>query len=321
MLNVFLTVDTEIWCDGWDDLDGQFSAAFRRYVYGPTAKGDYGLPITFRILNDHGLIGVFFVEPLFATRFGDAPLHELVELVQTAGQEVQLHLHTEWVDEAREPLLPHIDRKRQFLRMFSRAEQSVLIAKGQELLRAGGADRINAVRAGNYALNADTLLALADNDIRFDSSYNAAAAVGVDGVAPGRTLTQPFAFGDVIEYPVTVYRDRGPGSLRHLQLTACSFKEIRYVLDHAAADGLAAVVIVSHNFELLNTGKNRPDPIVVKRFQDLCRYLERNTDRFCVRGFRDLASAAGQTQPEPINSTMKLTGERMVTQLARRVFG
>ena len=123
MLKVFFTVDTEIWCGGWDDLDRKFPDAFQRYVYGPTDQGNYALPMTMEILSDHGLKGVFFVEPLFAARFGIAPLKELVELIQSAGHEVQLHMHTEWVDEVHDGSLPSVDGKRENMRLFSQAEQ------------------------------------------------------------------------------------------------------------------------------------------------------------------------------------------------------
>ena len=109
MLNVFITVDTEIWCDGWDNLDARFPDAFRRYVYGPTRRGNYALPATLDILSDHGLAAVFFVEPLFAARFGQDPLDELVGLIRDGGQEIQLHLHTEWVDEVDDPELPRLN--------------------------------------------------------------------------------------------------------------------------------------------------------------------------------------------------------------------
>jgi len=75
------------------------------------------------VLRDHGIPGTFFVEPLFATRFGSQPLQEIVGLVRAGGQEVQLHLHTEWVDEARTPLLPGARAKRQYLHHFSLEEQ------------------------------------------------------------------------------------------------------------------------------------------------------------------------------------------------------
>jgi hypothetical protein len=321
MLDVFFTVDVEIWCDGWDKIDEKFPSAYRRYVYGPTSRGDYALPATMQILNDHGLRGVFFVEPLFSARFGKGPLEELVGLIQAADQEVQLHLHTEWVDTAREPLLPAVSGKRQHLRQFTRAEQTELIAAGLRLVRAAGAEPINAFRAGNWALNHDTLGALAANAIEYDSSYNAASRVGVSDVAPGQLLTQPARFETVTEYPVTVFRDRGPASLRPLQLTACSFREMQRVLDSAADSGWGAVVIVSHNFELLNQRKDRPDPIVVERFRRLCGYLGRHADRFRVAGFRELTSVArADTQPPPLRSPSWMSYGRYAEQLARRAF-
>ena len=120
MLDVFYTVDVEIWCDGWVDIDAKFPDAFQRYIYGRTATGAFGLPYQLELLSDHGLTGVFFVEPLFATRFGEQPLAEIVGLIQERGHEVQLHLHTEWVDEAHAHLLdePHPRRKRQFMYQF-----------------------------------------------------------------------------------------------------------------------------------------------------------------------------------------------------------
>ncbi len=65
MLDVFLTVDVEVWCDGWDDIDTKFPDAFQRYIYGPTSRGDYGLPYQCKQLQENGLTGIFFVDPLF----------------------------------------------------------------------------------------------------------------------------------------------------------------------------------------------------------------------------------------------------------------
>src|SRR5436189_226672 len=98
-MRVLLTFDVEVWCNGWKDLDGQFATAFARYVYGRSQAGEFALPRTLDTLRRHGLHGVFFVEPLFAARFGVQYLTEIVQLIQDAGQEVQLHLHPEWTDE------------------------------------------------------------------------------------------------------------------------------------------------------------------------------------------------------------------------------
>ncbi len=321
MLKVFFTFDTEIWCDGWDDIDAKFPRAYKQYVYGTTKHGDFAMPHILKILNDHGLAGVFFVEPLFAARFGLEPLRELVGLTQDAGQEVQLHLHTEWVDVALKPLLPNVTDKIRLLRHLSRADQASLLRTGLDLLREAGARSVNAFRAGNYAANLDTFNALRDVGLFINSSYNPASDVGVDDMTTGGLLTQPETIEGVDAYPVTAFRDRGPGSLRHLQLTACSFQEIAKVLNSAADTGWHSVVIVAHNFELLTPNKDRKDPIVVKRFAKLCRFLERNSDRFDVRGFSGLERLVSSHQPQPIRTPKLLTGVRFAEQFARLAFG
>jgi hypothetical protein len=320
MLDVFFTVDVEVWCDGWDDLDRQFPAAFDRYIYGKTPRGDYGLPYTLRTLHDHGLLGVFFVEPLFATRFGTNPLAEVVALVQQHAQEVQLHLHTEWVDEAKDPLVSNVNGKRQLLRYFSLEEQTALLGAGLRLLSQAGANPANAFRAGNFGFNRDTLRALAANGISFDSSYNAVMYGPDSGVATGTILVEPIRCEETYEYPMTVFHD-GTSRLRMAQVTACSTSELEGLLWRALKAERKAFVILSHNFELLNQAKDRPDDVAVKRFQALCRFLDRHRDCFRVRGFRDLEPRVASTQPPPLKSPLWKTGFRMLEQAGRRRYG
>ncbi len=291
MLDVFFSVDVEVWCDGWDNLDEEFPDAFRRYVYGPTARGDFGLPYTLQVLREHGLKGVFFVEPLFSTRFGNQPLEEIVGLIREGGQEIQLHLHPEWVDESAKPLLENIERKRQ-----------------------------PAFRAGSFAFNRDTLGALAANGIRFDSSYNA-THFGLDsGMAPGQVMVDTFEYDGIYEYPMTVYDD-GTSTLRHAQLTACSHREMEGLLWQALESGRRSFMILSHNFELLNQTKDRPDDVVVRRFRKLCAFLDRNRDSFRVCGFEGLSTNLATSQPAPLKSPVWKTAMRVLEQAGRRRYG
>jgi len=319
MLDVFITVDVEIWCDGWRDIDARFPDAFRRYIHGPTANGDFGLAYQLKVLSEHGLKGVFFVEPLFSARFGPEPLAEIVGMIEAAGHEVQLHMHTEWVDEAREPLLPNVDRKRQHLRYFSREEQAILIRKGKTMLEKAGAGQVNAFRAGSFGFNRDTLHALAVNGLEFDSSYNAILFGPDSGVMPGTMLTDPVRCDNVEEYPMTVFRD-GRG-LHHAQLTSCSSAETEGLLWQAQQQGREAFVLLSHNFELLNKAKTQSDPVVVERFRRLCAFLDRNRDNFRTSGFRGRQQAAAGVQLGPLSSPWHRTGLRMLEQAYRRRYG
>lgn len=60
-MNVYLTFDIEVWCNGWDNLDSVFPGNFERYVFGSSQHGSYALPKTLEILNRHGLKGVFLL--------------------------------------------------------------------------------------------------------------------------------------------------------------------------------------------------------------------------------------------------------------------
>jgi len=304
---------------GWDGIDAKFPGAFQRYIYGPTSRGNYGLPYQLHQLREHGLTGVFFVESLFSTRFGPEPLAEIVDIIQKHGHEIQLHLHTEWVDESNKPLLDGVTGKKQFLHYFSLEEQATLIQTGANLIKLAGVQEVNAFRAGSFGFNKDTLRALYRNRIAFDSSYNASIFGRDSGVLPELTLLEPVECDGVYEYPMTVFRS-GARSLRHMQLTACSYREMESLLWQALESERKAFIILSHNFELLNSSMSRPDDIVVARFRKLCSFLDRHRDCFHVRGFNGLIPNLPGLQPAPLVSPVWKVGLRMLEQSIRRGF-
>lgn len=320
MLPVFFTVDVEVWCDGWQDLDERFPDAFRRYVYGPTPQGSFGLPAQLELLRDHGLRGVFFVEPLFSLRFGSAPLQEVVGLIREYGQDVQLHLHTEWVDEVAAPLLGEQGprRKRQFLRQFSLDEQARLLELGRRLLLEAGASDVSAFRAGSFGFNADTLLALERVGMAVDASYNLTMSGPASGVAPGAELHDVTRLGDVVELPMTVFQD-GIGKLRHLQLGACGAAEFEQCLDAAARGGRSAVVALSHNFELLSDDKTRVDAVVWHRMRRLCAFLDRHRDQFCTSHLGASTPATATGKDSRLRVGRAATARRLGEQLIRKL--
>ncbi len=318
-LQVFLTFDVEIWCGGWDNIDSAFPDAFRRYVYGSSPAGHYALPKTLELLNTHGLKGVFFVEPLFAAHFGVEPLAEIVGLIRQAGQEVQLHLHPEWQDEARSPLIENHADKRQHLFMYDVDEQTALIGHGLRLLREAGAGEVTAFRAGSFACNADTFTALARNGLRYDSSLNLTMDHSGGGLDQAARRHGSHQIGEVAELPLSVSR-AGQG-MRHMQIGACAFAEMRESLQAARENGWRYFNILSHNFEMLVPGTSKPDSIVVKRFESLCDFLDRHRQDYSAVGFGDVSlvdEPAGLIIPE---SSVSARLRRHAEQAWRRACG
>ena len=318
-MNVYLSFDVEVWCDSWDALDRSFAPSFARYVWGHSAHGDYALPQTLAMLNRHGLPGVFFVEPLFAARFGLAHLATIVQLIRAAGHTVQLHLHPEWTNEARVPLLANSAAKRQHLSHYTLAEQTALIAQGKQMLEAVGSGPIGAFRAGSFAANGNTFEALRRNRIFLDSSLNRCYAVSAPELRHAHSFDQAFVTRGVTTFPVTVMQD-GFGNARPAQVGACSFAEMRQALLSAQRAGLRDFVVLSHNFEMLQPNSCEPDWVVVKRFEQLCAFLAANPALFCVRGFEEDLRHRAPTQPDPAapKSSMLATARRYVEQAQRR---
>ena len=285
-LNVLLTFDIEVWCGGWQDIDAKFPEAFRRYVYGPSRAGNYALPKTLEIMNDHDLKGVFFVEPLFASRFGLKPLTEIVGLIKQAGQEVQLHLHPEWQNESIDPLIPNHTEKRQGLIHYNLEEQTALIDHGIRLLQEAGAERPTAFRSGGYSSNADTYTALERNGIFYDSSLNVTLNNSGGGLPDALRRPGAHYIGRVLELPLSVFR-ASTGRVRYVQVGSCATPEFVQVLEGARTEGWSYVNVISHNFEMLLRSSRRPDWIVVRRFEKLCRHLADNQDIYPTVWFSD----------------------------------
>lgn len=299
MLNVLLTVDTEVWPEvpGWpptvrlNRVPDELLARIDVDIMGWTAQGTFGIDYQLAMLERHRLKAVYFVEPLFSAYFGAAPLADLVRRIGDAGQEAQLHLHTEWLSDIHEPGLP--TGFRQFLHNFNEDEQTALIDWGKRRLEACGAPPVIAFRAGSYGANEETLTALRRLDLHFDSSYNPCYAGGDCRLMPVQPLFGPVEWQGVVEFPVSAFED-GPGRLRHAQLCACSLAELTTALELAYRAGWHCFTIVLHSFEMIRGRTHghtpRRDPLVTRRFEGLCAYLDSHRDRFRTVGFGDLAS-------------------------------
>lgn len=194
---------------------------------------------------------------------------------------------------------------------FSREDQSRLLEAGLENLRACGIRDVCAFRAGNLGVNQDTLEALRENGILFDSS----AYPGGEALSPS----------GILEVPITFFNDFR-GHFRPMQVCACSIAEMRGVLLAAWRKGWPQVVIVSHGFELLKRPSRageqaRVSRIRVRRFEELCRFLGENRDKFTPATFHDLDPAlfSNPVSARPLRSPAYRTAWRYAEQMADRI--
>jgi hypothetical protein len=323
MLNVFITVDTEFYPLWPDWASAGLSRDIDRDIYGITSRGPFGVSYQLEILAKYGLKASFFIEGLFACATGSEPMRRIVGEVQGRGQEVQLHLHPEWLQWIDKPAVQ--SRQRESIDEFSADEQTRLIALARENLLKAGAKNINAFRAGDFAANAQTLEALAANQIAYDTSYNACYPKSFGDVSDFADALGPRRVSQLWEFPVTWWRD-SLGNRRHAQLCSCSSAELGGALLTAWAAGWHSFVIVSHSFELLKKRRKRvskpaPDPLVVRRFDQLCNFLRQNGDKFRTCHFSGIKpdSIPSLQAARPLGSPAYRTAWRVLEQAYRRL--
>lgn len=287
MTVVLITVDTEL--SALLQQRGVPPAAnLASSILGETAAGAYGIGWQMDRLEEQGLTGIFFVDPLPALVHGEGLVADIVGPIVARGHDVQLHLHTEWLQWARES--PVGGRRGTYLKDFSRADQHVLLALARDLLIRAGAPSPVAFRAGNYGANDDTLAVLAALGIRWDSSVNADYLGRACGVSLPADQHMPVRHRGIVELPVSGIQDR-PGHFRPAQLCALSAWEMGAALGHAAEAGHPLFTIVTHSFEMLSRDRSRPNRAVMRRFATLCRRIARDP-RLATARFAELDAEA-----------------------------
>jgi hypothetical protein len=296
----------------------------------PNVEGELGVGRLAADLRARDLRATFYVEPLGARYFGLSGLREVVACLLEHDQDVQLHLHpTQRDPEARlRGAVPPNDD----VGAYALAEQTALLREGLDLLVDAGVprERLIAFRAGNFGASNATWRACVEAGLRLSSNYDPgyfdvscamrheAARADVFVPVPG-----------LLELPISCVRT-SRGKLRHLQLTAMSFLEMRGALRRMRALGYAAATLVSHSFELYTIGDReglvgRPSRVNVGRWEALLDFLARERDAFPTESALDLVArlsggiASLGPPPEPPRTPPLLEVVRLAEQVLKRL--
>ncbi|MEL6237809.1 MAG: hypothetical protein AAFQ90_04355 [Pseudomonadota bacterium] len=323
MTRVYITIDTEC-CSGFaGDLSEEARAdVFVRSFSGGSGKESAGVPYQLRRLRETEQNAVFFVDPMPALIWGTAAIEDMVGPILEAGQDVQLHLHTEWLALAgdRNPL----PSKRTGVNLFEFTldDQRTLLAYAREQLMAAGAPAPVAFRAGNYGANDDTLRALGELSIAYDTSH-CPALPGAARISLGPEHREPLAHCGLIEVPVGSIATHSHNGQRHGQITALSLAEMRAAIRHARDTGRETLTLVSHSFELFNRTTLGVNRIVRRRFDGLCAFL-RDEAGVATATYRDDPPqiSAAPRAPALLPTSLWRTGARYAEQaLSNTLYG
>jgi hypothetical protein len=294
---LFITIDTEYSFGlAAREQGGGRADNFARSISCETPSGAVGIHYQMDHFDAHGLKAVFFVDPMPGLVWGTEAIADVIGPIVARGHEVQLHLHSEWLAlaGANNPLGERTGRN---IKDFNFAEQCILIDRARELLIAAGAPRPVAFRAGNYGADDNTLRALAELGLAYDTSH-CPAIVGSDcAISLGAEDRAVREYCGITEVPIGAIAARG-GALRHFQLTALSGAEITAALRFAVHGGQDSLTLVSHSFELLSRDRTRANVLLKRRFERLCAQLAQ------IRGLHTAAYAGDPPRltsgPQPV---------------------
>ena len=272
MTALYITIDTEYSFGLARRMRGGGRAEnFASAIIGTTPSGPRGIQYQLDQFDAHGIKAVFFVDPMPALVWGTEAIADIVAPVVSRGHDVQLHMHTEWLELAgsANPLGTATGGN---LRDFGFEQQCTLIDYAQRVLIAAGAAAPVAFRAGNYGANDDTLRALAALGISYDTSHCPGIAASECHISLGAEDRQVQRYCGTIEVPIGCIA-AGGGALRHYQLTALTDAELLAALRHAVRGGQQQVTLVSHSFELLSRDRLRANKVLQRRFERFCAGL------------------------------------------------
>lgn len=314
MTQVYITIDTE-YSSGMvrDYSQASRRENFARSISCDTPEGQAGITHKLELFERHGINAVFFVDPMPALVWGVAAIEDIVAPILEAGQDVQLHCHTEWLGMAGDKNPLPSKRVGSDLFEFSRDEQHQILEYARDTLIAAGAPAPIAFRAGNYGANDDTLLALGDLGIQYDSSH-CPALPDECRISLGPNDRKPLYHKRILEVPIGSIASLRGGQ-RHAQITALTLREMIDAIRHARNTGRAEFTLVTHSFELINRQTQAVNHIVRRRFEGLCRTLE-TMRGVTTANYRDTPPVymALQPQAELLSACPFRTGYRLGEQ-------
>ena len=292
-INVFITVDTEHSIGGAFKDRNLKPVGNEKRIWGKIGDKYFGIPLMVDIAETFDIHLTFFVEVLNKHYFGEDETKKVFEYVLKRGHDVQLHLHPNYLNFKLNN--PQEKAYSDLIGMYPSENQIGLIQEGVEILIKDGVPRPIAFRAGCFGANEETLRALKAVGVLIDSSYNK-AYVGDTCLLDTRQINDLTYLDGIWEFPITSFVESTKlraTRLKPLDINGVGFQEMKSVLNQAKESGPRNITIVLHSFSFLKPydvqyHKVRPRWNVIRRFRNLCQYINEKSDVFEVKTFGSL---------------------------------
>lgn len=306
--SVYITFDVECSMGGAWGGTGLKPVPPSRAIMGEVGRQKLGLPLICDILERNGLAATHFVEAFTEEQGFEGQTEGICRYLTERGQDVQLHIH---------PNHKHYGDMlagRDYVQCDQMADlpadqQRDLLVEGARRIRQWTQRPCTGFRAGNMGASEETLAQMPAAELLVDSSYTFCYLGGQCRFADQEAYNGSKRYGQVLELALSGFRQpRLPGlkPAKPLDLVGISFEECRDGIRRICGSGADAVLIL-HSFSLMKVrdvqySRGRPNRVIIRRFERLCRWLAGNREDYPTRTFDQLAEdvVAGRYEPKAV---------------------
>lgn len=298
---IYITIDTEFSIAGHFADPEKYQPIASPVVTCPVENTEHGLGFLLNTFEQFDIAATFFVETANACFFGDQPMQEIVKRIKKAQQDIQLHVHPVWLsflNNADTQYFPQNDNcanrtfeelKNAFELCIERFEKWV----GQTPL---------AIRTGSLWTDLNVYKVMEALSIPMASNI----ALGV--FTPEEAKLQHYSgrksIQNVLELPVFTYQDFnffGKKNLKSLQITSCSWPEMKYLLWQARRHSIESIVILTHPFEFIKKAdfqynKLTRNRVNQTRLKNLCQFIQEHDQDFVSSDFSQCYQRWGHSE-------------------------
>ncbi len=287
---ISISIDTEFSIAGHFEDPQRNRPVAEPAVYGLVDGREEALGFMLETFDRHDIRASFFVECANYCFFGDEPMQGVIRRLQAAGQDIQLHVHPVWLSFNRDPALGEFPRHddcagrsfEELTRVFSTCIAIFERWVGHKPL---------AIRTGS--LRADDNVYRVMQALAIPLSSNIALGVYQPAESALHHDSGRHRIHGVMELPVFSYQDLKLAGKRHkkaLQITSCSWPEMKHLLWKARRAGIENIVILTHPFEFIKKSNYRYEKLTrnrvnQQRLQKLCAFIQAHGEDFVAADF------------------------------------
>jgi peptidoglycan/xylan/chitin deacetylase (PgdA/CDA1 family) len=287
---ICISIDTEFSIGGHFEHPERYTPLADPVVYGKVNGREEALGFLLETFAQYDMVSTFFVECANYCHFGDEPMQRVVNRLKSAGQDIQLHIHPVWLNFNRDPALGDFPRQddcagrdyEELKRVFS-----VCI----DVFERWVGHRPLAIRTGS--LRADETVYRVMRDLGIRLSSNIAMGLFLPKEPALQLKCGRHRIHGVMEVPVFTYQDSqfaGRTHQKSLQITSCSWPEMKNLLWKARAAAVENIVILTHPFEYIKKTDFRYSKLIrnrvnQQRLDKLCGFIREHSQDFVAADF------------------------------------